>query len=69
MIVDDYIPLREDGLPVFARGGVAGKELMVVILEKAYAKLYSSYSFIESGKIPLALADMNPNGFPEETLL
>jgi len=22
VIVDDYIPIREDGLPVFARGGV-----------------------------------------------
>jgi len=41
----------------------------VAILEKAYAKLYTSYSFIEAGKIPLALADMNPDGFPEEILL
>jgi len=36
------------------------------ILEKAYAKLYGSYSAIEAGKVHLALADMVENGFPEQ---
>jgi len=39
------------------------------ILEKAYAKLYGSYSNIEAGKVHLALADMVDNGFPEQFTL
>jgi hypothetical protein len=69
IIVDDFIPLKEDNTPVFTSGGTDGKELWVSILEKAYAKLYCSYSYIEAGKIPLALADMIPDGFGEEIAL
>jgi hypothetical protein len=35
-----------------------------MVLEKAYAKLYGSYQFIEAGKVQYALADM-VEGFPE----
>ena len=41
VIVDDFIPLNEEGKPAFASGGKEGTELWVTILEKAYAKLYS----------------------------
>lgn len=69
VIVDDYIPLTFlDGefKPAFTKGGRDGKEIWPCIIEKAYAKWYSSYSIIESGKIPLALSDMNPWGVSEQ---
>lgn len=69
VIVDDYIALKGDGTPCFSMGGPKGLECWVTILEKAYAKLFGSYEFIEAGKIPLALADMNMDGFPEEEQL
>lgn len=64
VIIDDYLPVRDDGTPAFCRGGPKGLELWPAILEKGYAKMYSSYSFIEAGKIQIALADMT-DGFPE----
>lgn len=39
------------------------------ILEKGYAKMYGSYSFIEAGKVQMALADLTEQGFPEELKL
>ena len=36
-----------------------------MILEKAYAKLYGNYNYIEAGKVQYALSDMT-NGFPEQ---
>ena len=39
------------------------------ILEKGYAKLYSSFSFIEAGKVQMALSDLTEKGFPEEIKL
>ena len=39
------------------------------ILEKAYAKLYGSYTAIEAGKVHMALSDMVENGFPEQLAL
>ena len=39
------------------------------IIEKAYAKLYGSYTAIEAGKVHLALADLVQNGFPEQIAL
>lgn len=68
VIVDDYLPVREDGLPALTRGGPDGKEMWPCILEKAYAKFYGNYSYIEAGKIQMALSDML-NGFPDQILL
>jgi hypothetical protein len=36
-----------------------------MVLEKAYAKLYGAYEFIEAGKVQYALADMI-EGFPKQ---
>jgi hypothetical protein len=49
----------------FVKGGDDGLELWPMVLEKAYAKMYSSYSYIEAGKVQYALSDMT-DGFPEQ---
>lgn len=36
-----------------------------MVLEKAYAKMYGSYNYIEAGKVQYALSDMT-DGFPEQ---
>jgi len=74
IVVDDWIPWTElegAGLnkPTFVSGGEDGLEMWPCILEKAYAKLYGSYSNIEAGMVHLALADMVDNGFPEQLTL
>jgi len=51
VIVDDWLPLNAEGQPAFTKGGTDGLELWPAILEKGYAKLYSSYAFIEAGKV------------------
>lgn len=58
VIVDDYLPVDANGKPNFASGGEDGLELWPAILEKAYAKLYGSYSSIIGGKVHVALADL-----------
>lgn len=52
--VDDYIPCRANGGPMFSRG--TGNELWVMLLEKAYAKIHGNYRQLSSG-------------FPEEALM
>lgn len=69
VIIDDWLPLDGTGKPAFTKGGADGLELWPAILEKGYAKLYSSFSFIEAGKVQMALADLTEKGFPEELKL
>lgn len=68
VIVDDYIPMAGDQ-PAFTKGGESGLEMWPAIIEKAYAKMYGSYTAIEAGKVHLALADLVENGFPEQLAL
>jgi len=49
VIVDDWLPVDSDGELVFTRSGQDGREMWPAIIEKAYAKLYGSYSNIEDG--------------------
>ena len=58
IIIDDWLPIDQYGKPNFASGGENGLELWPAILEKAYAKLYGSYSAIVGGKVHVALADL-----------
>lgn len=67
VIVDDYIPIDEDGRPCFVASRDVG-ELWPVIIEKAYAKLNGNYMNIEAGKVQYALADLT-GGVPEEIKL
>lgn len=64
IIVDDYFPAYGNKEWAFVKGGTEGKELWPMVLEKAYAKMYGSYNYIEAGKVQYALADMT-DGFPE----
>eukprot|EP00466_Bigelowiella_natans_P011466 jgi/Bigna1/78372/fgenesh1_pg.54_\ len=60
VIVDDLIPCLPGGGPVFSRNN--GKEVWVLIVEKAYAKLYRSYTALKGGHEFQALEDLT--GFP-----
>lgn len=65
IIIDDYFPAFANDEWVFVRGGELGDELWPMILEKAYAKMYGSFNYIEAGKVQYALSDMT-DGFPEQ---
>jgi len=60
VIVDDRIPVR-GRTPLYSRGN--GNELWVLLLEKAWAKLYGSYGQIEAGLTREALHDLTGNVF------
>ena len=64
IVVDDRFPCMPDGRPAFTRG--KGRELWVLVLEKAWAKLHGSYEAIESGGAGVALSALL--GVPHETL-
>ena len=52
IIVDDYIPVVNDGSAAFCRSKVGG-EMWMSLVEKGWAKLHGSYSAIESGQAEL----------------
>lgn len=54
--IDDYIPCRFNGGPLFSRG--AGNELWVLLIEKAYAKLHGNYYALSSGYTTHAMVDL-----------
>ena len=58
VVVDDYIPCGDDGLPCFANLSADSCEFWPLIVEKAYAKLNGSYEAIISGKENQALQDL-----------
>lgn len=62
-MIDDYFPLH-GGKPIFSRN--SGAELWVMLLEKAYAKVFKSYQVIESGLTGIALNTLT--GAPFEYL-
>lgn len=57
VVIDDYFPCTgETGGPCFSKSN--GSELWVMILEKAWAKIYGSYERIERGTSSGALRDL-----------
>lgn len=50
IIIDDYFPAYPNGDWCFVKGG-NGEELWPMVLEKAYAKMYGNYNYIEAGKV------------------
>lgn len=63
VVVDNYIPTR-DGSLAFSR--THGREMWVIIAEKAFAKIHGSYERIEGGDTQITLRDLT--GAPGETL-
>ena len=65
--VDDYFPTNRNKSYNFVKCSGSNqnniKEVWPIILEKAYAKLYGSFKFIEGGHIDEALSDIT-NGAP-----
>jgi calpain-15 len=61
--LDHHIPCsKESGKPVFSHSN--GGELWVLLLEKAYSKIYGAYDKIEQGLYGQALRDLT--GAPYE---
>lgn len=56
VVIDDYLPVDGQGELVFARCEDT-QEIWPALLEKAYAKLYSGYDKIVSGKCHRVLAE------------
>lgn len=48
MVVDDYVPVNEEGEPLFAKPA-GGREIWVMLLEKCWAKLNGTYGDIVGG--------------------
>ena len=47
IIIDDYIPVRQDGYPAFVSGH--DEEVWFCLVEKAWAKMHGSYAGVASG--------------------
>lgn len=56
IVVDDYFPCTVNGGPAFTKTN--GDEIWVLLVEKAYAKIYGGYDIIEGGVPPHALRDL-----------
>ena len=55
IVIDDFIPCRNNK-PAFSKA--KDKELWVILLEKAYAKMYGNYDKIEAGLTGQAIRDL-----------
>lgn len=56
VIVDEFFPCYSNNTPAYSRAH--GKEIWVMILEKAFAKLHGSYERIEWGWAHLTARDL-----------
>ena len=63
LIVDDYIPCDEYGKTIFSSAN--GSELWVILVEKAFAKMFKNYENIIAGDPTEALRILT--GAPSET--
>ena len=54
IIIDDYLPLKEDGSTIYAMVGADGA-IWGPILEKAFAKFHGNYQHIIGGSPKLAI--------------
>lgn len=64
VIIDDFLPLYENGEDFIFTSTPSGKEMWPMLIEKAFAKLYGSYSVIEGGLVDVCLSELT-NGIPE----
>lgn len=56
MCLDDLFPCNSYEQPAYSKAN--GKELWVLLIEKAYAKVYGSYKKIEAGLTGNAIRDL-----------
>lgn len=57
IVIDDFIPCYDDKLePFFAKPN--GKELWVMLLEKAWCKLFGDYTVVEFEVVDYAMEDI-----------
>ncbi|KRX05947.1 hypothetical protein PPERSA_01025 [Pseudocohnilembus persalinus] len=56
VILDDYIVCKNNNQPLFSSAN--GQELWVLLMEKAYAKIYGNFHKIEAGLTHFALRDL-----------
>ena len=58
IVVDDYLPTDESGELIYCKNSKEKNEFFGPLLEKAYAKLYGCYEFIDGGNPADALTDL-----------
>ena len=64
VIIDTQFPINKEGDWAFGRSSDP-KEIWVMAVEKAYAKICGSYANIVSGKVSFGLRDLS-GGFPDD---
>ena len=50
VVIDDLLPVDENGELIYCHNGNDSSEFFVALLEKAYAKLASCYTFLDGGE-------------------
>ncbi len=58
IVVDDFLPVNEDGKLIFSQNRKFPNEMFGPLLEKAFAKLNSCYEFLQGGNPIDAMIDM-----------
>ena len=56
MTVDDYVPCFNNGGPIFSTG--SEESVWLLVLEKAFAKMYGGYKLLEGGSPTDAFRDL-----------
>lgn len=56
IIIDDFFPCFPLGEPIFSKNN--GKEIWVLLIQKAFAKLHGNYLSLENGTVKHALIDL-----------
>eukprot|EP00164_Ancoracysta_twista_P003737 GFYU01005010.1.p1 GENE.GFYU01005010.1~~GFYU01005010.1.p1 ORF type:complete len:789 (+),score=315.66 GFYU01005010.1:158-2524(+) len=67
ILIDDRIPCTPQGKPIYA-SSKDPNELWVMLIEKAYAKLHTSYQALIGGLVDFGLRDLT-GGAPQQILL
>lgn len=57
-MVDDYLPVGEDGQLIFCHNNVDANEMFGPLMEKAYAKLNGCYQYLDGGEAIDAMIDL-----------
>ncbi len=61
VVVDDFLPVNENGELIYCHNNVDKNEMFGPLLEKAFAKINCCYEFLDGGDPIEALIDMTSN--------